>query len=236
MPSLTERQEALNLTIPVSVMVVGCGGVGSWTAYFLALAGVKKIWLFDGDTISESNLNRIPVPRKEIGQHKAKAVERLIKSIRPDCEVLAAGNFSPEIAKLLAGELGEVAWVVATTDTHASRVMVKKWADKTNTCYIEAAAEGEFGTVTGSPADFATPEENQPGYASVPVWASPCVLSAIIAVNQVVHSSPIEDRTLRMGWGGNKFEIMDSAVYQPGRGNHSEEEVTYPSTVGDVEG
>ena len=40
------------------IMVVGIGGVGSWTAEALARSGVGRITLVDMDHISESNINR----------------------------------------------------------------------------------------------------------------------------------------------------------------------------------
>ena len=38
MDGVMQRQQALNLQLPNEVAVVGCGGVGSWTAYLLAMA------------------------------------------------------------------------------------------------------------------------------------------------------------------------------------------------------
>lgn len=211
---MMERQEPLKLRLPSSVAVVGCGGVGSWTAYFLALAGVKELWLFDTDTISENNLNRIPLPLETVGVKKTQAVAAMIKAVRPNCDVVAMNEFSVLVAD--AADLRrEVEWIVATTDTLASRKMVYAWAMKAEVGYVEAAAEGEQGSATGSPAEWSTPEENNPGYASVPVWVGPCVFAAATAVSHVVHGVDLGDRSIRMGWVQKdpyvgKFEIFDS--------------------------
>lgn len=215
--SMMERQQPLGLDLPESVAIVGTGGVGSWTAYFLALAGVPEIWLFDMDIISEHNLNRIPLPITSVGKKKTEAVAELIRSVRPDCVVLPMGLFTKEIAE--GCQLNrEINWIIATTDTLASRQLVYKWAQDTCVRYIEAAAEGEFGSCTGEPAEWSTPQESQPGYQTVPVWVGPCVFAAAVAVDHVIHSTTIGDRAIRLGWQKDtdeedeQFVMFDSNI------------------------
>jgi len=212
--TMMERQLALNLELPAEVAVVGCGGVGSWTAYLLAMAGVKTIWLFDSDLVSESNLNRIPIDKSWIGKPKSKAVAALIQTVRPDCVTMPVGMFTKQLAGQLG--LGRVKWIISTTDTLRSRRLVQEWAESECVNYIEAAAEGDTGSATGQAADWATADEVNPGYASVPVWCAPCVSAAVIAVSHVVHNQPMGDRTIRLGWGkteeGQEFQIFDSEV------------------------
>jgi hypothetical protein len=220
--TLMQRQESLGLEIPENVIVVGCGGVGSWTAYFLALAGVPNIWLFDGDIISHHNLNRIPVSQEWVDQSKTMAIGNLIKQVRPDCMVYSMGRFTPEVVKnfFMAAPGG---WVIATTDTLSSRRMVSEWAAKHGLEYIEASAEGEIGGATGMPAEWATPDEDRPGYASVPVWVGPCVSSALVAVTHVLHNTPMGDKTIRMGWKEGRFNVFDSEIEVVDEGNEETE-------------
>lgn len=215
--NIMARQQALSLDVPNSVAVVGCGGVGSWTAYFLALAGVKELWLFDMDDVSAHNLNRIPLPLESIGKKKTEAIAQLINSVRPKCSVLCMGMFSKEIAT--ACQLHHsINWIIATTDTLASRQMIHKWAQDNYKSYIEAAAEGEYGSCTGEPAEWATEKEYLTGYQSVPVWVGPCVFAAGIAVDHVLHGIQIGDRAIRIGWQDateeedGQFEMFDSQV------------------------
>ena len=203
----------LILKPPKSVAVIGAGGVGSWTAILLALSGVKEIYLFDMDTVSESNLNRLLVPKNQVGIRKPVAVAETIKLFRPDCSILPMGTFSPDIADKINLAM-YIHWVIATTDTHASRKAAYRWSVINGIPYIEAAAEGEIGSATGTPAEWATADETNPGYASVPVWVGPCVLGASIAVAHVLHNGRLRDRSLRMGWDQsfNQFVIEDSDV------------------------
>lgn len=206
-----ERQASLPLNLPSCVAVVGCGGVGSWTAYLLALAGVPKLYLFDQDTVSDHNLNRIPLPPNSVGEYKSKAVADLIASVRPDCIALAMGNFDTALADRLV-LASEARYIVATTDSRRSRELVSKWAGIADVPFIECAAEGEIGSATGEPGDWQTVMEDHPGYASVPVWCGPCVNAASLAVSYIVHGKSMGDRTIRIGFGAEGTEIFDSEL------------------------
>ena len=230
---MMDRQESLGLEVPESVAVVGCGGVGSWLAYFLALAGVPELWLFDMDTISIHNLNRIPLPAESVGKKKSEAVAEMIRAVRPKCNVLAMGAFNDKIADGLSLS-GEISWIIATTDTLASRQAINKWAMERGIRYIEAAAEGEFGSCTGEPAEWSTPDEASPGYAHVPVWVGPCVFAAGIACAYVLHACRIGMRAIRMGWQKTvdsdldylppQFVMFDSQVEEEDEYNEQEQE------------
>jgi hypothetical protein len=194
------------------VAIVGCGGVGSWVAQFLALAGCPEIWIFDGDILEIHNLNRIPLPKSAVGQSKAAAMAEAIRTLRPDCSVISGGRFGPKLAEQLWGS-AVPQWIICTTDTHHSREMVYKWAGDHGVNYIEAAAEGDQGSTTGEPADFATVDETNPGYASVPVWVGPAVMSASIAVAHVLRNHPMGERVIRLGFRKSsemEFQVYDS--------------------------
>jgi sulfur-carrier protein adenylyltransferase/sulfurtransferase len=199
------RQQSLKLQLPKSVWVVGCGGVGYWTAYQLALAGVPELVLFDPDIVSDSNFNRIPYTTDDRGQSKAHVLHAHILTARPGATVVAYhGAFDPEIGD----EAGEVPdWLIATTDTWASRKMCYEWCKKHGVKYLEASAEGEYGGIASSPAEFATPDEDHPGYASVPVWAGPCLSAGLLACAHVIHGVPMTADSVRMGWDGSKLDL-----------------------------
>lgn len=189
-----DRQSSLGLTIPPAVTIVGCGGVGSWIAYFLALAGVPRLLLWDSDTISETNLNRLPVGPSYIGMEKSHALTGFLHGIVPSCQVIPFTHWDDSLSPL-----GE-SWIVAGTDTWASRCSIHRWAIAHHIKYIESSAEGEFGGCTGAPADFAAPEETQAGYASVPVHVGPCVASAMLVCYHILHNVELGDDNWRMGW------------------------------------
>lgn len=72
-----------------AVAVFGIGGVGSFSAETLARSAIGKIILVDFDIISESNINRqIHSFKSTIGLNKADVMEKRIKDINPECEII----------------------------------------------------------------------------------------------------------------------------------------------------
>jgi tRNA A37 threonylcarbamoyladenosine dehydratase len=76
------------------VVVIGIGGVGSWTAEALARSGVGAITLIDLDHIAESNTNRqIHALGDEYGKSKVIAMAERITAINPTCRVANIEEF-----------------------------------------------------------------------------------------------------------------------------------------------
>jgi len=79
---------ALKKLSAARVAVFGLGGVGGHAAEALARAGVGALDLIDGDTVSESNLNRqIVALHSTLGQPKAKVMTDRVRDINPACDV-----------------------------------------------------------------------------------------------------------------------------------------------------
>lgn len=83
-----------------AVMVLGIGGVGSYTAEALARAGIGKLTLVDRDTVDVTNINRqLPALYSTVGRAKAEVMAERIADIDPDCDVEAVQCFFlPETA------------------------------------------------------------------------------------------------------------------------------------------
>ena len=77
-----------------SAIVVGLGGVGSWTVEALARSGVGTLTLIDLDDICTSNINRqIHATISTVGQFKATALKARVAAINPDCKVTTILDF-----------------------------------------------------------------------------------------------------------------------------------------------
>jgi tRNA threonylcarbamoyladenosine dehydratase len=90
------------------VLVVGIGGVGSWTAEMLARSGVGKITLVDLDDVCESNINRqVHALQSTIGQPKVTAMANRIRDIHPGCEVVECHQYLTQNSceGILSGEI-----------------------------------------------------------------------------------------------------------------------------------
>lgn len=75
------------------VVIVGCGGLGSVAAVYLAASGVGTIHLIDYDLVDTSNLHRQVFYRiKDVGRSKAEVLKNHIKSISPFVDVSSSNN------------------------------------------------------------------------------------------------------------------------------------------------
>src|SRR5689334_13527786 len=76
------------------VVVVGVGGVGSWTAEALARSGVAALTLIDLDHVAESNVNRqVQALGSTLGMAKVDALKSRIADIHPGCVVAGVEEF-----------------------------------------------------------------------------------------------------------------------------------------------
>ncbi|MES2413544.1 MAG: tRNA threonylcarbamoyladenosine dehydratase [Pseudomonadota bacterium] len=117
-------------------VVVGIGGVGSWTAEALARSGVARLTLIDLDHVAESNINRqVHALNNTLGQAKVQAMRERIALINPDCNVVGveefvdAGNW-PTVARLGALDAldAEPLAIVDACDQVRAKTAMAFWA------------------------------------------------------------------------------------------------------------
>ncbi|MFB3789643.1 MAG: ThiF family adenylyltransferase [bacterium] len=88
------------------VLVLGAGGLGSPSAYYLAAAGVGTLGLVDNDVVDYSNLQRqILHATADVGIPKTASAARKLRELNPDCQVVehALRVDSSNILDLIAG-------------------------------------------------------------------------------------------------------------------------------------
>lgn len=124
------------------VVVVGLGGVGSWTAEALARSGVARLTLIDMDHIAESNINRqIHALRNTTGQAKVLAMQERIALIHPGCQVDAVDDFvSPENWPALLPRMPDA--VIDACDQIKAKVAMAQWALQTGSAFMTVGAAG----------------------------------------------------------------------------------------------
>ena len=124
------------------VVVVGIGGVGSWSAESLARSGVGRLTLIDMDHVSESNINRqIHATDANIGQSKVLAMKERISSYQPSCEVTVVDGFvEPNNWPQIAGDSFDA--VIDACDQSSAKLAMAAWALKSTTCFISVGAAG----------------------------------------------------------------------------------------------
>ncbi|MBI4302596.1 MAG: molybdopterin-synthase adenylyltransferase MoeB, partial [Chloroflexi bacterium] len=71
------------------VLLIGAGGLGSPTAFYLAAAGVGKLGIVDFDVVDESNLQRqILHKTTDVGRPKVVSAAETIAALNPDVQVV----------------------------------------------------------------------------------------------------------------------------------------------------
>ncbi len=70
------------------VLLIGAGGLGSPSAYYLTAAGIGTLGIIDADVVDESNLQRqILHNTSRIGQYKAESARETLEALNPDVKV-----------------------------------------------------------------------------------------------------------------------------------------------------
>ncbi len=105
-----------------TVLVCGCGGVGSFCAEALARTGIGHIILVDHDIVDPSNLNRqLMTTKADIGRPKVEVLKRRLEAIS-ECKVDVIDTFIDE-----GFVLPEVDYVADCIDTLTAKfALVKK--------------------------------------------------------------------------------------------------------------
>lgn len=135
------------------VLVVGCGGLGSPVALYLAAAGVGHLILADGDEVDLSNLQRqIAHGQTDIGRCKAESAREAVLRINPDCQVEAlCQRLGPDELLALAGQ---VDLVLDATDNFATRFAINQACRAQGKPLVSGAAirwEGQISVFAGTP-------------------------------------------------------------------------------------
>lgn len=75
-----------------TVVIIGCGGLGSIVAPFLTGAGIGKLILYDGDSPDLSNLHRqVFFSTDDLKSSKSELLRKHLEKLNPETEVIAHG-------------------------------------------------------------------------------------------------------------------------------------------------
>lgn len=166
-------------------VIIGCGGVGFWLGLILALQGGTRFILVDGQKIEPSNLNRLPVPPTWLGQKKAIALRKIIRSLRPETTILsltqhvAAENL--DALGLLIEREHSYHYVWDCTDDARIQRVISKWSQEVNFGYRKIGYEG---FKVGNYVDMGvwTDPDYAPGYRTSNACAATSALAAVLGL------------------------------------------------------
>ena len=135
-------KSALDKLKESKVVVLGIGGVGSYTVEALARGGVGRLVLVDDDEVCLTNINRqIIATYKTIGKPKVEVMKERILEINPHCEVTTFQTFVKEenIEEILGSDSD---YVVDAIDTVTSKIELVVWCKDHNVPIISCMGTG----------------------------------------------------------------------------------------------
>jgi bacteriocin biosynthesis cyclodehydratase domain-containing protein len=105
-----------------TVVVLGAGGLGSWTMSGLACAGVGTIVAVDDDTVELGNLNRQVLYRTaDLGRDKVEVAGEALRALNPEIDFVAIPRRVRSVADVSSVAAG-ADFVVCTADWPAHQI------------------------------------------------------------------------------------------------------------------
>ena len=118
-----------------TVMVFGCGAVGSFAIEALARSGIGNIILLDFDVVEESNINRqLFATESTLGRKKIDIARDRITDINPDINVTTFDVFFDENTALPA----QPDFVIDAIDTVKSKIAIYRWCRQNKIPFISS--------------------------------------------------------------------------------------------------
>ena len=128
-----------------TVMVVGCGAVGSFAIESLARSGVGHIILIDFDKVEESNINRqLFALDSTVGMSKVDIAKMRIHDINPEIKVNTLNLFFDEKTNLDI----KPDFVIDAIDSVQSKIALYKWCFKNDVPFISSMGAARKTDIT----------------------------------------------------------------------------------------
>lgn len=128
-----------------TVMVVGCGAVGSFAIEALARSGIGHIIVVDFDCVDTSNINRqLFALESTVGQAKVAVAETRIHDINPETRVTALDLFFDDKTEIDV----RPDFIIDAIDTVSSKIALYKWAHKHNLPLISSMGAASKTDIT----------------------------------------------------------------------------------------
>ncbi len=128
-------------------MIIGVGGLGSASGYYLASAGIGRLGLVDNDVVELSNLNRqILHAHQRLGMLKVDSAKNILRELNPDLEV----DVYPLLFEQKSAEeiLQKYDMVVDGTDNFETRYLINRLCVQYDKPYIYGAVFQFSGQVS----------------------------------------------------------------------------------------
>lgn len=128
------------------IIIIGCGGLGSPAALYLAASGVGTLGICDKDIVNVSNLQRqIIYTEKNIGEKKAHTAKKRLNKLNSKTNIV---SFDCQINEHnIEGIIKDFDIVIDASDNFKTRYIVSDACVKQNKCDIYGAVMNFSGQV-----------------------------------------------------------------------------------------
>ncbi len=195
-----------------SVLVVGAGGLGGPLLYALAGAGVGRLRVVDGDTVSLSNLNRqFLFDQADLGRPKAEGAARRLSAFNRDITVEGAAAWLDQTngAELVK----DCQLAVAAVDNLSARLALNAACARQNIPLVNGGVEGwygsvlavEFGVTPCLACCYAGTAPEEGGQALGAVTGAVASLMASVTLQMLLGRNPIPGEILL--YDGKRLEL-----------------------------
>ena len=187
------------------VLVIGAGGLGSPTLFYLAAVGVGVIGVVDDDTVNISNLQRqILHSTHDLGRRKTDSAQEKLVALNPDVRIiLYSCRFTEENAeKIINGSMsgdtvglltdvacqspdGEYDFVVDCCDNYATKLLINDICVKMKIPYSHGAAismRGEVMTYVPGSACYRCVFDTPPEDGVLPTSSQTGILGSVAGI------------------------------------------------------
>ena len=128
---------ALDKLAQATVLVLGCGGVGSNCIEALARGGVGHFVILDKDVLAPSNINRQAIAfHSTVGKRKVDVMEAMIRDINPAAtvikrtEYILPENIDAFFESVLEQTGGALDYMVDAIDTISAKLSIAQYAQE----------------------------------------------------------------------------------------------------------
>lgn len=204
--------------------IIGCGGIGYWTAIFLAMMGAKALALIDGDNIESSNLPRLPVGIRHLGRMKVNTLKATLRLLRPMVRVMVVpthihANSLHAIMGLCNDNRmsGRGLFIWDCTDDARIQIKIANYADAIGITYRKLGYEGwNIGSYSSSHIKSMWIDDSyRPGYISNASNVLSSVVAAALGILRA-FSSPTANQP-DANWDDTSEINLREAVWTPTR-------------------
>jgi len=184
------RQATLISNVNKSVLIIGAGGVGFWVCSTLCLVSPSiRCTVFDGDTLEETNRERIPVHEANDGDTKTYVLSRYLNITKR--RIIAIPHFF-EVEFFDFIEKPDI--VIDCTDKIDIQRAVYNYCKENDIKFYKVGTVDNRVMVSNSVPQFSSGLPDPVGVCGrgVPQWAGTQMVGAANVVSLILRDEPIE--------------------------------------------